>query len=272
MKYFLPALFVSALLSTPIAYAHELWLDPVQYQLQENDKINADVKVGQGFNGSIFSYLPQQFIRFDIANGSTIAPIEGRFGDRPAAQVDPLGDGLHVLIYQATTLSVFYKELDEFLSFVEHKDFADVAQRHRERGLPQQDFKEAYSRFAKSLVGVGSAKGEDRAFGLETEIIALENPYTDNVTDGLDIKVLYQDAPRAMAQIEVFDRSPIEGEDVVITKLKTNAEGVATIPVMAGHTYQLDAVVMREDLSPEAAELGAVWESLWANLTFAIPQ
>jgi hypothetical protein len=45
---------------------------------------------------------------------------------------------------------------------------------------------------------------------------------------------------------------------------------VATVPVTAGHAYMLDAVVLRE---PEGvSNPGALWESLWANLTFAVPE
>jgi hypothetical protein len=31
-------------------------------------------------------------------------------------------------------------------------------------------------------------------------------------------------------------------------------------------------VVLREPLGDEAVATGAVWESLWANLTFSLPQ
>jgi hypothetical protein len=39
------------------------------------------------------------------------------------------------------------------------------------------------------------------------------------------------------------------------------------IPVKSGHEYLLDAVVLRA-ADPDD---GAVWETLWAALTFAVP-
>jgi hypothetical protein len=46
--------------------------------------------------------------------------------------------------------------------------------------------------------------------------------------------------------------------------------GVVVVPVTPGHVYQADAVVLRE---PEGeSNAGAAWESLWANLTWAVPE
>ncbi|MEM8540123.1 MAG: DUF4198 domain-containing protein [Pseudomonadota bacterium] len=255
---------------TSSALAHELWLDPLKYQAKKGEKIVADIVVGQNFVGSRQPYIPDNFVRFDIALGDEMMPVAGRLGDRPAANIDALGDGLNVLIYQTTALDVFYIEWEKFLRFVEHKDFKGAAEQHVERGIPTDErFREVYARFAKSLIAVGDGVGQDRAFGLETEIVALENPYTDNMQDGLDIQVLYKDQPRVDAQVEVFERSPIEGVEVNVFTTRTNDQGIATIDVKSGHTYQLDAVVLRE---PDAVLFdNAAWETLWANLTLAIP-
>ena len=117
-------------------------------------------------------------------------------------------------------------------------------------------------------IAVGDGAGADREAGLETEIVALANPYTDDLSDGLPVRVLYQGAPRADAQVELFAKSP-EGE-VEITLLRTDAEGVALLPVTPGQVYLADAVVVRP-LEP-VAEDDPVWESLWASLTFKVPE
>ncbi len=266
-----PALLGVFIIASPnIASAHELWIDPVAFQLDQNDKLVADIKVGQNFKGNRQSYFPDSFVRFDVALDDQLKPVEGRLGDRPAANIDALGDGLNVLIYQSNVLKVYYTEWAKFLSFAEHKDFKDVETRHVLRGFPKDErFTEVYARFAKSLIAVGEGKGEDRAFGLETEIVALENPYTGTMEDGLDVQVLYQGEPRANAQVEVFERSPVEGEEVRVFTTGTDDQGMATIEVKPGHIYQLDAVVLRE---PDTVLFeDAAWETLWANLTLAIP-
>ncbi|MDZ7823940.1 MAG: DUF4198 domain-containing protein [Ahrensia sp.] len=259
---------------TPLSVnAHELWLDAKQYRIEPNTKIVADIKVGQNFSGSTFSFIPNSHIRFDVALGDTVIPVTGRLGDAPAVNIDPIGEGLNVLIHQSTTLDVYYAEWEKFGNFIKHKDFKGAEERHDARGLPREKFREAYSRYAKSLIGVGNSQGQDRAYGLETEIIALENPYTDNIADGLDVKVVYRDMPRADVQVEIFEKStePNTAAEVKVFTTRTNQQGIATIDVKPGFTYQIDAVVLREDLSPKAQNIGAVWETLWANSTFAIP-
>ncbi len=100
---------------------------------------------------------------------------------------------------------------------------------------------------------------------METEFVALANPYTADMDLGLPVQLLYQDAPRPGAQVEVFDRAP-DGT-VRVTTAQTDAKGIALIPVSPGHEYLLDAVFLRP--APDLDE--AVWESHWASITFKIP-
>ena len=156
-----------------------------------------------------------------------------------------------------------------FNSFVEHKDLGDLPARHLERDLPLEDFVEVYSRYSKTLIGVGHGEGSDRRLGLETEIVALTNPYTDDLTDGMRVQLFYLGKVRADSQIEVFDKT---ADGVVTTSfVRTDADGIAAVPVTSGNSYMLDAVVLREPVGQLASDTGAGYESLWANLTFAAP-
>lgn len=265
---FLAFICVSSLL-TAAALSHELWLEPKQFEIEADQSIEADIRVGQAFKGSSLSFNPNRFERFDIATDTSLAPIEGRLGDMPAIRAKPLGDGLNILVHHASDATLTYKEWEKFVAFVDHKSFDSVIDAHTTRGLPQTDFKEVYSRYAKSLIAVGEGLGRDRAFGLETEIVALANPYTEDVTDGLQVQILYQGTPRANAQVEIFERAA-DGT-VLTTTTRTGPDGIASIPVKPGRTYMLDAVLLREPAKETGAETGAVWESLWANLTFKMP-
>lgn len=251
------------------AKAHEFWIDPDPFQVEPGGKVVAAIRVGQQFKGSSYSFLPPQFRRFDYAYGDTVAPVPGMIGDRPAVTMDAPGDGLVILIHETTDLTVHYTEFEKFSNFVTHKDSAWVLDQHAAKEFPTDSFREAYSRYAKALVGVGGGAGEDRLFGLETEIMALENPYTGNMADGMDVQVFYQGQPRAGAQVEIFEKSA--DDSVTVSTVKADAEGRATVPVSPGHRYMLDAVVLREPSAELAASMDAIWESLWANLTFAVP-
>lgn len=259
----LPAIIISLIAASAIA--HEFWIEPQEYQVQTGAPLLADLRNGQKFAGRELAYFANRTERFElIQNGKAIA-IQARLGDIPALQTVAAQDGLLVILHETTESTLTYSEWKKFRKFANHKGFPEAIKRHMARGLPQEGFKEVYRRFAKSLVGVGNAHGSDAASDMETEFVALSNPYTDDLSKGFAVLLLYQGKPRAKALIEVFARAPDDG--VVITNLRTDAKGVAVIPVNAGHTYLLDAVILREP----AYETDAVWESLWAAMTFATP-
>lgn len=258
-----------AIFTMQSAEGHEFWIEPEDYAVASGARIVANIRVGEDFDGSAYAFIPPRFHRFDVATAQAVAPVEARMGDRPAVDIDAPADGLVTLIHVTTDMTLKYSEWAKFVKFVTHKDAVWTLEAHRARELPDVDFVEAYSRHAKSLIAVGDGAGKDRSYGLETEIVALENPYRDDMTDGLDVQVFYQGAPRPAAQVEIFAKAPDGAVDVSI--VTADAQGVATVPVIAGHSYLVDSVVLRNPAQPLADKLGAVWESLWASLTFAIP-
>lgn len=252
-------------LGATVALAHEFWIEPAQYQVQSGAPLVADLRNGQAFSGVELAYFTKRFQRFDMIQTGQTAPVDGRMGDVPAIQTTAADDGLLVIVHQTMPKSLKYTTWQKFAQFAAHKDFPDMAARHDARGLPEKGFRESYTRYAKALVGVGDARGADAPTGMETEFVALANPYTDDLSRGMGVQVLYRNAPRANVQIEVFDRAP-DGQ-VTITLSRTDSHGKAAIPVVAGHIYLLDAVVLRD--APADGE--EVWETLWAALTFAVP-
>lgn len=269
MSKILRFLFVAnlVLLSPVPSAAHEFWLDPLDFALPVGATLEANLRVGQDFEGSAMSYIPRNFTRFEVVLGDTAMPVEGRIGDKPALHMDMTAPGLAILLHETTNNFLTYDAWDSFASFVEHKAFPGVLDRHRARGLPDTGFTEFYSRHVKSLVAIGEGAGQDRAFGLRTEFVALANPYADDVSAGLPVLLLLDGAPRAQAQVELWDRAP-DGT-VSVTLHRTDDQGRAVLPVAAGHVYMADAVAMLE-IAPEAPR-NAVWHSLWASLTFAMP-
>ena len=260
----LPLLLV---LATPVT-AHELWIEPLNWQPAAEGRLEAQLVNGQLFDGITLPLIRTFYSRFEVVAGDAAVPVDGRMGSIPAIVQDGLGDGLHVVVYQSEASTVTYQEYAKFLKFAEHKDFGDIAAQHKARGLPEVGFKEVYWRYSKALVGVGSGAGADKREGLETEIVALDNPYAGALAD-MRVQVFYGDAVRANAQVEVFEKAA-DGT-VVVTLQRTDAEGVAVLPVRSGYEYMADAVVMRVPSAALASETGAVWETLWANLTFAVP-
>ncbi|MGH1425343.1 MAG: DUF4198 domain-containing protein [Pseudooceanicola sp.] len=270
---FIFRLFIATLLLLPVLdtqlKAHEFWIEPEKYLIAPDSGVRANLRNGQEFNGSDLSWFDRRNVRVENVFAGKVRKITGRAGDIPALQVPAPGSGLMVLVHQSEATLLTYKDWDTVLSFAAHKDFPWFAQRHRTRGLPEDAVTEVYTRFSKSLVGFGGAKGQDQAVGLEVEIVALANPYTDDLGGGLPVKVIYRDTPQPDVQVEAYAKAP-DGT-VTLTQLRTDAQGQALVPVIAGHSYLIDHVVLREpDPATNYADK-AMWESLWASLTFAVP-
>ena len=264
-------LLISSLLGLFPAFvqAHELWVAPTQYQVARGEKIVADLRNGQDFRGVKLPYLAMKIERFDLTNGVDAAEIVMRNGDIPALVVPALGEGVNILAYQSNLSKVSYQTWGKFDEFVTHKDLGVTLADHLAKAFPVENFSEVYRRYSKSLIGVGNAKGMDTQLGMFAEFVALTNPYIAPPDQGFALQLNFGGQPSAFKQVEVFDKA--QDGVVAISIVKTDALGRAIIPVQAGHEYMLDAVYLR---SPEQAlgeKWGAIYESLWANLTFYVP-
>ncbi|MEL6550696.1 MAG: DUF4198 domain-containing protein [Pseudomonadota bacterium] len=257
----LAAGLAAAILATA-ASAHEFWLSPRAYEVGVGRALEADIRTGESFKGNASPYFTRNVERFEVLMGGRRIDPEATLGDRPVLDRSVPGEGLAVVIYETRDSRLTYQDWQKFVNFVEHKAFDGALARHDARGLPREGFVETYRRYAKSLIAVGGGAGSDRPVGLDTEIVALANPYTDAV-DAMPVQVLLYGQPRANAQVETYIRAP-SGE-VSVDIRRTDANGRAAIPIRPGHEYMVDAVVL-EERSGDVA-----WHSMWANLTFSVP-
>ena len=269
MKLLSASVVFSFSIAAGASSAHEFWIEPEAYMLRLGDPLNAKIVVGTEFEGSSYAFIPSNFRQFDVVTADGLSPVEGRIGDRPAAQITADTPGLTTLIHVTRDYELTWETWKQFEDFVDHKDGKGVLDDHRAQYEEADGVREVYSRYGKSLIAVGDGAGEDRAYGLLTEIVALENPYTDTLSDGMDIRVLYDGQPRADEQVEIFARDA-DGA-VSITTARTNAEGVATISVEPDTEYLLDSVVFRDPADDLNPDFDPQWETLWASLTFHTP-
>lgn len=244
--------------------AHEFWIEPAQYDLQAGKQIIARFRNGENLKGSEVGFFDRRSARLEVAHGGRITKLRPRNGNRPAMVLAPMGDGLHVLLHETTPATLTYKSWEKFADFAKHKDFANIEARHMARDLPRDGFKERYSRHVKALVNVGAASGADRYMGLATEFVALTNPYLSDFAGMMRVRLFDRGTPRPDAQVEVFEQDPDGAVSVTLTR--TDHTGMAQIATTPGHTYLLDAVILRDAVEP-----GFAWETFWAALTFAVP-
>ena len=248
--------------------AHEFWFMPEDFTIDGGTQVRANIRNGSHMVGADLPFLPENLPRFEVILGDTVTPITARMGDIPAASTVVAGTGLAVLVAETIDLTVTYDDFAKFQSFTEHKAMPQIVDQHRSRGLPETGFSETFRRYAKSLVAVGDGAGADRALGLRIEIVALANPYTDDVSQGMPMQVLMDGKPRVGAQLLML-ATAADGT-VTETPYVTDANGTAVVATVAGTTYLADSVEIYA-LPNNNAAAGPVWHSDWASLTFLVP-
>ncbi len=252
---------------TPAAIAHEFWIEPEQYRIDPLSLMKASLRIGDDFEGSTIAYHKGSTTRFEIVTQAGTEKVTARAGDDPALASEAKQPGLHVVVHQSPVTTLNYTKWEKFQSFSNNKGFRDIQQRHQARGLPDKYFVEAYSRYSKSLIAVGDATGDDQHNGLEIELVALQNPYTSDVSGGMKVAGYYQGQTLPDTQIELFEKSP-DGK-VTISLHRTDDDGVVTLPVKPKHHYLVDMVLLRIPSKSMTKRNRAVWETVWASLTFS---
>ncbi len=255
------------MLLTSTANAHEFWLQPEDYMITQDQEIRVNIRVGQMFKGNTFAFIPKNFQSYDITDNTGKRPVNSILGDTPSIHEKPVTDGLHVISHMSSSYLLTYTEEDKFTEFVTSKGLDWVLEAHKARGLPEVGFSEAYTRFAKSLIAVGDGAGQDAQVGMFYELVALANPYTDDVSGGLPVQLFWMGEPLADIQVDVF-RRPAPDAEVDKYHTRTDAEGKALIDLKDGGEFLLDAVQMIEPFAEDSERTGAVWHSLWASMTF----
>ena len=260
--------------------AHEFWIEPSSFQPELNKSITADLVVGTDFLGVSEIYVPDQIEVFALLGPMADKPIDrnkitGRYGDRPAATMALNKAGLYIILHQTAPVYLTYLAADKFDRFAREKGFENVLSKHQKRGLSLTNITEQYQRFAKSLIAVGGAGSarvvKDTHLGLAIELVAEVNPYQIPAPTIMPIRLFAAGKPLANAQITVFTRH--NPRDVESKKYQTDTNGRANFPLLPGRDYLVDSVILRPSTGPNTVggRPAAMWESLWASLTFRMP-
>ena len=253
--------------------AHEFWIEPKNFIVKSSEEISGNLFVGQMMKGASYGYYPRNFKRFEIKTKNGIKSLTGRLGDNPAIKIPAQGDSLVTIIHATTHNTVFYNNWSTFDKFLTEKNLTSIKTKHVQSNFPKKQFTEIYSRYAKALIGSGTSAGMDQKTGLEIELVLKENPYTQDITNGLTIELFYKGLPRVDTQIEIFSR---DTHNTISRKiLFTNKLGKAIIQVQPQTDYMINAVVMRQPAHYETVTADstqqALWESLWASISFKVP-
>ncbi len=252
------------------ANAHEFWIEPTQYQLND-DLINAHLRVGQEFQGMVLMYNPQDFKTFKILSGSKNKKekIKGILGDVPAINITTNLDNLLIIYHETKDKYVDYKKFQKFEDFVNEKGYQQLINTHIEKGFPESNFIESYRRYAKSLITLNGSEGKDKKTGLLFEIVLDQNPYKELNSNQISGTLYYKKKPLKKNLVTIF--SKYKNTKLSIANTITDDKGKFTFDIEPGREYLLDSVVIYPlKADPEKNE--PIWHSDWASTTFLIPE
>ncbi len=248
---------------------HELWVDTTDFRVEKDTEINLNLRNGENFDGFSLGYFDRSVEKLYWRQNGNQFNNTSRQGDIPALKIVPNENGLVTAVYVSKPSIIKYKEFKKFKNFAMAKHSQSSIDFHLNSNFPKENFSEIYTRYSKALLGVGGAKGSDKANDLELELIALQNPYTDDISSGIEILTLYQGKPQAFSMLNVFERS---NTDLRVNSfvVKTDAKGIATVKVENDNAYLIDNVIIRPANDKLLKDKGVIWESLWAALTFGV--
>ncbi len=252
------------------ANAHEFWIEPKQYQLND-DLINAHLRVGQEFQGMVLMYNPQDFKTFKILSGSKNKKekIKGILGDVPAINITTNLDNLLIIYHETKDKYVDYKKFQKFEDFVNEKGYQQLINTHFEKGFPESNFIESYRRYAKSLITLNGSEGKDKKTGLLFEFVLDQNPYNKLNSKQMSGTLYYKKKPLKKNLVTIF--SKYKNTKLSIVNTITDDKGKFTFDIEPGRVYLLDSVVIYPlKADPEKNE--PIWHSDWASTTFLVPE
>ena len=252
------------------ANAHEFWIEPTQYQLND-DLINAHLRVGQEFQGMVLMYNPQDFKTFKILSGSKNKKekIKGILGDVPAINITTNLDNLLIIYHETKDKYVDYKKFQKFEDFVNEKGYQQLIDTHFEKGFPESNFIESYRRYAKSLITLNGSEGKDKKTGLLFEFVLDQNPYIELNSKQMSGTLYYKKKPLKKNLVTIF--SKYKNTKLSIVNTITDDKGKFTFDIEPGREYLLDSVVIYP-LKAEPEKNEPIWHSDWASTTFLIPE
>lgn len=252
------------------ALAHEYWIAAQKFHVEPGEAVVADLLVGSMMSGEAYPWLKRSAKEAKLwAPDGSAVDITGREGDLPALNVTPEQPGLNRISFHTQPSYVVFEEFAKFQAYLDLEGLTGVAEAHRARGLPEEDFIEEFTRNARALIQVGPVvDGEsDTPTGMPYELVAVGNPFTPGLTE-IEVQLTWNGVPAAGVQVALFLTPPgvTPPEGVERALFTTDAEGRVTVPLDRAGRYMLASV----HIEPLDAGTAAVWKSHWANLTFAL--
>jgi len=259
-----------SLLAARSLFAHDFWIEPDRFRPPAGAVVAVRLRVGVDLEGDPVPRADRQIARFMMVTDGGETPIVGPDAGEPAGRVRVEAPGAAILAYRSRTTAIEL-EAAKFEAYLKEEGLEAVLEARARRGETAKPGKEIYSRCAKSLLAVGPADSSARKassrsmrpLGFTLEIVPRADPYALKPGGSLPVQVLHEGKPLAGVLVVAMNAE----EPAKKVRARSDRSGRASLALGRAGFWLVKAVHMR----PAPARSGADWESLWASLTFELP-
>ena len=239
-------------------HAHELWLEPINFNFNNKELFKTNINIGQDFMGSPFGFYSPNKKSLYLESRNKVTQLSQRDGDFPAIQMLITEQGFHVLNYETNNEFLKYDSVEKFEDFVKEQGLQNTIDKFDRNKIPTEN----YRRFAKVLITDGNKGFFIQKSKLDFEIIALSTPY--NLKNSFfEFQLFEKNKPLGNWQITIFSK---DENNTYKEKIKTNSNGVGKIRTIENRTYLLSAVKLNKANYFQKIKFKSDWFSLWASL------
>ncbi len=245
------------------AFAHNFWINSVDYKPLLNEKTGAQTKIYFGFGHKlpVHDFLGDNRLtelKLVGEDGKTvdIKPGEGGFKATPVIIKKP-GANIVTAVTRSGYYTMYYDK-DRL-----HHIMGSM------KGLDNVVLSLYYENYAKTLINVGDTDTDSysKPVGHNIEIIPLENPYLKKTGDTLKIKILHGGKPASFCDISATYVGFSNEEDYAFSN-KTGSDGISTIRLLSPGQWLVRAVVRKP--AKESLREDCMEEKYSATLTFEV--
>lgn len=245
------------------APAHDFWVQPERYIAAPGETVGLRLFIGDAFAGLPFLRDPKHLAEFFVVGPRGRSAVSGRPNRLEVGEIGPLDAGAWVVAYRSNfTLSTMKAE--RFDDYLRKEGFEEARRVRAARGDSAAPGREAYARATKAIVEAGGdSAGYDAALGLPLEFVPERAPAGMRPGEVFTVRLLLAGDALADAPVTAFAAA---APDLPI-RARTDSAGRAELILRHAGAWLVRAVHM----APAAPGRGADWESLWASLTFSVP-
>lgn len=255
------------------ALAHEFWIQPAQWRVEQHRPLTLSLLVGHGADRQRSPIPASRIVRFDIVardgrryDARSRLHLQAVSGDATISFGEP---GCHIVVLETDDRAESHLPATRFNDHLEAEGLTPAIELRAQSGRWDKDGSENYSRTAKAIVQVGTGDRCDRSMvaspiGLELEIVPELSLFDMPRPEKLPVRVYYRGQPLAGALVKLTN---LERDAEPVDARRSDQQGRALFAMPDRGGWQLNVVWTRS----QAADRSTDFRTHFSSLTFGLP-